>query len=175
MLTFNYAGNGSVRVTGGEMPVVSFPATPVAGAINLLVSPQESPSRELLSWPGEYDIAGITVRGIGQLEGQKVSYVTEIDNVRIAFLSAPLEVWDDTDLEHMGEVHILVLPAEDQKLCQKLIDDIDPRVLIFVPGSDGSVNPDVLKAAGAVGKPTESEYKLKGALPQEGREVLVFG
>ena len=175
MLTFTHLKGISVRVAGAEMPIVSFPEKPVAGAINLLPSPQENPNREMLSWPGEYDIAGVTVRGIGQVEGQKVSYAVEADGVRIAFPSSPLEAWDDIDIEHLGDVAVLVLPAEDVKLCQKLIDDVDPRVLILVPGNDGTINPDVLKAAGAVDKERVSEYKLKGSLPQEGREVVVFG
>lgn len=157
------------------MPVVSFPDKLAAGSINLIQSPQENPNREQLSWPGEYDVAGITVRGIGQMEGQKVSYLVEADNTRIAFPSPPLDVWEDTDIERLGDVHVLVLPAEDVKLCQKLIDDIDPRVLILVPGADGSLHPEVLKAAGAADKEHVSEYKLKGSLPQEGREVVVFG
>jgi hypothetical protein len=175
MLTFTPIGGVSVRVTGGEMPVVSFPAKPVAGSINLLISPQEFPNREQLSWPGEYDVAGISVRGIGQLDGQKVSYTADIDHTRIAFPSSPLEVWDEVDIERLGDVHVLVLPAEDAKLCQKLIDEIDPRVLILVPGADGKLNPEVIKAAGAVNNEHVSEYKLKGSLPQEGREVVVFG
>lgn len=175
MLTYSHIGGVSVRVTGGEMPVVSYPEKPASGSINLFISPQEFPNREQLSWPGEYDVAGISVRGIGQLDGQKVSYTTDIDNVRTAFLASPLEVWDEIDIERLGDVHVLVLPTEDLKLCQKLIDDIDPRVLILVPGTDGVLHPDILKAAGAANIEHTSEYKLKGALPQEGREVVVFG
>lgn len=175
MLTFTHLESQSVRVTGGEMPVVSYPAKPVSGAINLLPSPEANPSREMLSWPGEYDVAGITVRGIGQLDGQKVSYVVEVDNIRIAFPAAPLEAWDDTDIERLGEVQVLVLPSDDVKLCQKLLDDVDPRVLILVPAADGTIHPDVLKAAGAADKERVSEHKIKGSLPSEGREVVVFG
>lgn len=175
MLTFTHLSGSSLRVVGGGIPVVSFPEKPVEGVVNLLASPQEFPSRELISWPGEYDVAGVTVRGIGQQEGQKVSYIVEADNMRIAFPVTPLQAWSDADIEHMGEVHILVLPAEDPKLCQTLLDELDPRILMIVPGSDGSIHPDVLKGCGAVDKEVVSEYKLKGALPQEGREVVVFG
>jgi hypothetical protein len=175
MLTFNHLEGVSIRVSGAGMPIVSFPAKPVAGAINLLPSPQENPNREQLSWPGEYDVAGITVRGIGQMEGQKISYLIEADDVRIAFPNTPLEAWDDADIERLGDVHVLVLPSDDVKLCQKLIDDIDPRILIIVPAADGSLHPEVLKAAGAADKEHVSEFKLKGSLPQEGREVVVFG
>lgn len=175
MLTFTHLKGSSIRVTGGGLPVVSFPDKIMEGTINLLPSPQEFPNREQLSWPGEYDVAGVTIRGIGQQEGQKVSYVVEADGTRIAFPNAPLEAWEDADIERMGEVQVLVLPAEDPKLCQALLDELDPRVLIIVPTSDGTIHPDVLKACGAVDKEHVSEYKLKGALPQEGREVVVFG
>lgn len=175
MLTFTHLSGPSIRVIGGGIPVVSFPEKPVEGAVNLLSSPQEFPSRELISWPGEYDVAGVTIRGIGQQEGQKVSYVVESDGTRIAFPVSPLVAWDDADIERVGEVHVLVLPAEDPKLCQALLDELDPRILIVVPSSDGTLHPDVLKACGAADKEHVSEYKLKGALPAEGREVVVFG
>ncbi len=175
MLTFTHLKGSSIRVVGGGIPVVSFPEKIVEGSVNLLPSPQEFPNREQLSWPGEYDVAGVTVRGIGQQEGQKVSYAVEADGVRIAFPSTPLEAWDDADIERMGEVQVLILPAEDPKLCQSLLDELDPRVLIIVPAADGTLHPDVLKSCGAADKEHVSEYKLKGAMPAEGREVIVFG
>ena len=175
MLTFTHLKGSSVRVVGGGLPVVWFPSTPAEGSINLFPSPQEFPSREQISWPGEYDVASVTIRGVGQQEGQKVSYVVEADNIRIAFPATPLEAWDDADIEKMGEVQVLVLPAEDPKLCQALLDELDPRILIIVPSADGTIHPDVLKSCGAADKERVSEFKQKGGLPQEGREVIVFG
>lgn len=175
MLTYSLLGPSSVKCTGGTLPVVSFPAKPVDGAVNLFPAPEETPTRERISWPGEYDVAGITVRGVAQMEGQKVSYMVENDGVRTAFISSPLEDWEAMDIEHFGDIHVLVLPAEDAKKCQTLIDEIDPRVLILIPGADGVVHPDVLKAAGAAGKEVVKEYKQKGSFPAEGREVVVLG
>ncbi len=175
MLTYSFAGPASVKCTGGSMPVLSFPAKPLDGAVNLFASPEEAPTRERISWPGEYDVSGITVRGIAQMEGQKVSYMVENDGVRTAFISAPLEDWEAIDIEHFGDIHVLVLPAEDAKKCQTLIDEIDPRVLILVPGLDGSIHPDVLKAAGAQGKEVTKDFKLKGIGAAEGREVVILG
>ncbi len=157
------------------MPLVVFPEKIQAGMLNFMPSPQENPSREVISWPGEYDVAGITVRGIGQKEGQKVSYVIDIDDVRFAFPASPLEDWSDEDIERLGEIHVLVLPAEDVKRCQTLLDEIDPRMLFIVPAADGSLHPDVLKACGAAGKEQVKEFKLKGSFGAEGREVVVFG
>lgn len=156
------------------MPFVVFPDKVQAGMLNFLPSPEPTPSREVISWPGEYDIAGITVRGIGQKEGQKVSYVIDIDDVRFAFPAAPIEDWSSEDIEHMGEVHVLVLPAEDPKKCQTLLDEIDPRMLFIVPAADGSLHPDMLKSCGAADKEHVKEFKLKGSFGAEGREVVVF-
>lgn len=175
MLTFSYVGPGSVKCVGGSLPIVSYPAKAVDGAINLFSSPEPIPTRERISWPGEYDVSGIRVRGVGQLEGQKVSYMVENDGVRTAFISSPLEDWESIDVEHFGDIHVMVLPSDDAKKCQTLIDEIDPRVLILIPGSDGNVHPEVMKAAGAQGKETVKEFKLKGIGAAEGREVVVLG
>ncbi|HVW66488.1 MAG TPA: hypothetical protein VHA78_02025 [Candidatus Peribacteraceae bacterium] len=174
MLTFTSLGGVTLKCSGGPRPFIAYPKKPEEGTLCLLQSPEEMPSHERLSWPGEYDISGITVKGIGHMEGQKVSYVVDVDGVRIAFPASPLDDWSDEDIEKMGDVHVLVLPAEDVKKCQTLLDEVDPRVLFIVPGSDGSLHPDVLKACGAIDKEHVSEFKLKGSLPSEGREVVVF-
>lgn len=176
MITFTSIAPGSLRTTGGNRPVTSFPKTkPPEGDIVLLASPEELTTDNIISWPGEYDIADITVRGIGQMEGQQVSYVVELDGIRCAFLAAPLREWSEQDIERLGEVQVLALPAEDPKLSQKLLEEIDPRVLLLLPNSKGEIDVEVLKICGAQGKEPVTEYKLKGALPAEGREVVVFG
>lgn len=175
MLTFTSSGNSTLRCTGAAKSFVVFPEAPSKSDLNLYDSPQEFPDHDNLSWPGEYDIGGITVRGIGHLEGQKISYLVEADGYRIAYPAQPLEDWTDHEIELLGDVHVLVLPAEDPKRCQMLIDEIEPRALFIVPTKDGSMNADVLKACGAIDKERVKEYKLKGALPAEGREVVVFG
>lgn len=175
MLTFTSPGGSSLKCSGGARAFVVFPTKPEKDVLCLLPVPEESPVKERISWPGEYDIAGITIRGIGQNEGQKVSYVVEVDGVRIAFPASPLEEWADEDIEKMGDVHVLVLPAEDAKKCQTLLDEVDPRALFIVPAHDGSLHPDVLKLCGATGKEHVKEYKLKGSFAAEGREVVVFG
>ncbi len=173
MVTF-ILSNGSLRVTGADKAINVFPAKPVAGDINLVAKPAEDFNKEIVCWPGEYDIAGVTIRGIGQMEGQQVSFAVEVDGYRIAFPSTPLQEWTDVELEKLGEIQVLCLPAEDTKKAQKLIEDVDPRVLLIIPGADGKIDQELLKQCGAVGKEQVREHKLKGGLPVEGREVVVF-
>lgn len=176
MLTIKALSGSSVSLSDGTTEFVAFPKKPVSNGITLLASPEETPKNTVLSWPGEYDIGGVAIRGIGQQEGQKVSFVMQIEDIRVALPSVPLEEWSQADIERLGDVHVLVLPAENPKIAQTLIDEIDPRMLILVPGSDGKMNADVAKSAGATGKAAVSDVKLKGpgSLPQEGREVVVF-
>lgn len=175
MLTLSSLGGSGVRITGGPKPAAVFPSKVSASDIALLSAPQEERQENVVSWPGEYDYAGITIRGIGQSEGQQVSYLIEIDGVRCAFLSSPLREWKDEDIEKLGDIHILVLPAENPKVAQTLLEDIDPRMLILVQGKNGKVDPEVIKHCGGQGKDVVSELKVKGSFPAEGREVVMFG
>lgn len=174
MLIIKHLAGSSVSLSDGKTEVVAFPKKPVGSAVNLLSVPEEDPKSTAISWPGEYDIGGVAIRGVGQSEGQHVSYTMQMDDFRVALPSCPLEDWSQADIERLGDVHVLVLPAENPKVAQSLIDEVDPRMIIIVPGGDGSMHPDVLKVAGAMGKEPVSELKLKGALPVEGREVVVF-
>jgi hypothetical protein len=172
MLTFTSLGGTGIRLTGGEKPILVFPPDSVkkdADMTILLSLPEEDPVSAIVSWPGEYSIANASIRGIGHTEGRQVSYVVELDGVRTAFLSSPLQDWTDKQLEMVGDIDVLVLPTDEVKLVQKLVDEFDPRALLLIPSQDVQ---EVVKTIGA--KETVSEYKLKGALPAEGREVYVL-
>ncbi|MBI3619499.1 hypothetical protein HY213_05710 [Candidatus Peregrinibacteria bacterium] len=175
MLTFTSTGGPSLRIAGAEKVMLAFPKDGAGaakdGALLLLAVPEEEPSPGILSWPGEYNHSGITIRGIGHNEGQQVSYVVDADDLRVALLSSPLQDWTDPQIESVGEIDVLVLPADDAKIAHKLIDEFDPRVLILT--LTGKESEAVLKSIGGTAQRL-SEYKLKGQLPAEGREVVVM-
>ncbi len=175
MIRFSSAGGSAIRCEMGSVSLIAFPEKVEKGAatLQLLSHPEESPTSGVLSWPGEYDIAGVTVRGIGHNEGAQVSFVVQMEDMRIAFISSPLIEWSAHELELLGDVHVLVLPADDPKIAQNIIDEVDPRVLMPVPGLEKKAYADVLKICGAQGQETVDEYKLK-TLPVEGREVVVL-
>ncbi|MBM3231019.1 hypothetical protein FJZ28_01700 [Candidatus Peregrinibacteria bacterium] len=175
MITITSLGGQSLKCDMHGTQVVVFPNTPDAKAgISLMGAPMEEAPKGVISWPGEYDTGGVSIRGMGHEEGQRVSYVMSDDSVRIAFLSSPLPDLSDVELEHLGDISILCLPADDTKLAQKLIDEIDPRVLIPLPTKDEKTFGEILKFAGALGKELQSDWKLKGGLPMEGREVVIL-
>jgi hypothetical protein len=173
MLQFNALTPGSFRVTGGKKSVLIFPSTapkPTDAEIVVLAGPEENPTKGVVSWPGEYNTGGISIKGIGHEEGRQVSYVMEVEGVRVGVLSSPLKEWTDKQLESVPDIDVLAIPGDDAKLAQKLIDEFDPRVLLLLPGKDLAT---LEKAVGV--KEHLAEYKLKGSLPVEGRESYVLG
>jgi hypothetical protein len=171
MLTFTAIEGGGIKLTGGGRTLIVFPKSARADkdALTLLPSPQEEPKENVISWPGEYNESGISIRGVGHKEGQQVSHVVTADHVRIAFLSSPLQDWTDNELESIPDIDVLMLPSDDAKIAQKLIDEMDPRILFVTPGDDHA---DVVKLVAP--KESVDEFKLKGSLPAEGREVMVL-
>ncbi len=141
--------------------------------VSLLGSPEEKPKEGAISWPGEYDIQEIAIRGIGHKEGGQVSYAVEMDGVRCGFLSAPLQDLSDYELELLGDIDVLTIPTNKPQLVQKLVDEIDPRILIPVQNGDAGNFNEVLNNCGAKGIAPEKEFKVKG-LPAEGRTVVVL-
>lgn len=175
MITLNSLGGQTIKCEIDGKSVVSFPDKPVDTAdLSLLVAPEDEVVKGVISWPGEYDVGGLSVRGIGHEEGQKVSYVVDNGSVRIAFISSPLHEWSDHNMELLGDIDIMCLPADDAKLAQKFIDDVDPRVLVPLPTKDEATFVELLKAIGAQDKEIEKDYKVKGGLPTEGREVVIL-
>lgn len=173
MLLFRWTPEG-LLCSGGPKSFAVFPPGAVQCDLSFFSVPEEECKEQQISWPGEYDIAGMAIRGIGQNEGKQVSYVVSVQGTRCAFLSSPLGEWSDADIAQLGTVDLLVLPGEHAKAVQKLLDAVDPRLLFLLPSKNG-IDREVLKVCGAEGKEHVTEYKLKGALPAEGREVVVFG
>ena len=175
MITFTHSKKTGVRATVGSVSVDEFPEgdAKTDATITLLALPEAEPTADVISWPGEYEKEGIAIRGVAHGNGEQVSFTTEIDDARVAFLSAPLHDFSDHELELLGNVDVLVLPASNVKLAQKLIDEIDPRVLIPVVDQDEAVYTELLIVSGAQDKEVEKEFKLKG-LPAEGRVVVVL-
>lgn len=177
MLTFTSLSPVSFRLQNGDATLTVFPnpsdaANNGKNGIILTAVPEEEGLQGAISWPGEYNVSGVSIRGIGHDDGKQVSYVADPDHVRCAFLSEPVKDWTDRQIEAVGDVSVLVLPAADAKLTQKLVDEFDPRVLILLPGKDKDALKSVEKIIGV--KERVNEYKIKGSLPTEGREVIVL-
>ncbi len=177
MAIISSLGGLTLQGTFGKTNFIIFPATQgkagPEGTVTLFAHPDEEPVERTISWPGEYDFNGIYVRGLGHEEGRQVSYIINADGVRCLFLSSPIHALSETEQEWIGDIDILVMPIDDVKITQSLLDVVDPRVFIPLANKDDKAFQEVLKICGVVGKEAVDEYKAKG-LPAEGREVVLL-
>ena len=98
---------------------------------------------EHIQGPGEYEVSGVRVRGVG-LNSQggkgrlKTAYSVELDGIRLGFLGEVGGALSDDTLDKLGEIDILFLSVDQRKFKAKqlvtLIKQVDP--VIIVPTTD---------------------------------------
>lgn len=97
----------------------------------------------LIDGPGEYDIKNISIEGIfsyhdnkkGKEKGTNTIYIIDIEGIRICHLGDLGTILDDTILEKLGNIDILMVPVGgkytiDAKEASKVISQIEPFVSI---------------------------------------------
>ncbi len=175
MITFSSSDDSACSVQTSSAKFDVFPTKVPKDSWCLLSHPEEElVNKKAISWPGEYDFEGVTVRAIGQEEGKQVSYACHTENVRFAFVDAPILDWTDTEIEKLGDVAVLVIAADNPKKITALVEAVDPRVIILFNVKDGDLVGSA-KACGASAPETVSEYKVKtSSLPQDSRHVVVL-
>ena len=174
MITFSLSKDG-IAVEGEQVKLVVFPSAAISGTWSLLSGPREELEEKVISWPGEYDFDGVSIRAIGQEEGKRVSYTCAIEGVRCAFIDAPISAWTEKELEGFGEIDVLCIKADNSKNVVPLLEEVDPRLLLIAPSEEEKGIAALVKACGgAAGEPV-AEYKVKsGALPEGTRQVVVL-
>lgn len=140
----------------------------------------------LIDGPGEYEVSKVSVKGIAAKKyrdesGAKFTiYRLEISGFRVAVLGHCTETLDESQLEAIGVVDILAIPVGgngytlDAHQAAKLVNQIDPRVVIPVHYADKAIKYDVdqddlagfLKELGAQEHEVVEKLKLKnGVVP----------
>ncbi len=176
MITFSPKSGAACSVSASSTSFDVFPDKVTKDTWTFLSHPEEElTNKKVVSWPGEYDFSGILVRGIGQEGGRQISYVCHMENVRVAFIDGPILDWTDADIQHVGEVDVLVVAADNPKKVLALVEAIDPRVIILFKTKDGDLA-GTAKACGSASVQPVAEFKVKpGSLPQDTRQVVVLG
>lgn len=175
MITFTSSSTAACSVKTDLAVFDVFPAKVPKDTWCLLSHPEEAlENKKAVSWPGEYDFGGVTVRGIGQQDGKQVSYGCTTENVRLAFVDAPVLDWSDAEIEKLGDIDVLCVGADaNAKKVSTLVEAVDPRVVLLftVKGGDAA---GVAKALGATAE-TVSEFKTKpSSLPTDSRQVVIL-
>jgi len=134
--------------------------------------------------PGEYEVSGLFVLGIG-FKTKATVYVVIIDDLRVAFLGGLSDKLSDRQLEELDGVDVLILPVGgkpyiDNKQAIYLIDKIQPSFVLpmayKMPGIKAELEPldNFLRETGT--QDIQAVDKLlvsKESLPLE-REIVVL-
>lgn len=164
-MVIQYFGEGCFRLQSGELSLLLNPSnnrlkadvvlrtlvstdTDVSSGTNVPPSPAE------ISFPGEYEVKGIEVRG-SQVNGEstgkfiKTVYAVDWEEMRFVFLghiSGPLPA---DVLEELGGADIVFVPAGDPHFISaadaaKLVKQIEPKAVI--PASYKKNSDELIKA-----------------------------
>lgn len=145
----------------------------------------------LINGPGEYEVSGVSIKGISvprfkDANGRKVTvYRLEVGGARIAILGHIQDVLDEAQLEGIGVVDILIVPVGgnnytlDAHAAVKIVNQIDPRIVIPVHYADKAVKYDVaqddlssfLKEMGAQEHEIVDKLKIKNGIVPAARTV----
>jgi L-ascorbate metabolism protein UlaG (beta-lactamase superfamily) len=156
-LDVTWLGQSCFRLRGKSAAVVTDPFPPAIGPKLRLESnlvtvshPHENHSHVqsvkdayVVEGPGEYEVAGVTVRGLptyhdgqqGAEHGRNTVFVIEVDDVRVCHLGDLGHTLDDRTLETIGNVDVLLVPVGggrtlDGAKAAEVVRQVEPRYVV---------------------------------------------
>jgi L-ascorbate metabolism protein UlaG (beta-lactamase superfamily) len=158
-MEISWLGHACFRLRGKDATVVTDPCPPATGykigrlAADLVTISHAHPesnyrpavqgNAKFLTGPGEYEIAGVLVTGIrtfhdkarGATLGVNVSYVIEIDDVRVCHLGDIGHVPSGDDVEELTGADVLLVPVGggtvlDSAAAAETVSLLEPRLVI---------------------------------------------
>lgn len=128
--------------------------------------------------PGEYDVKGFFILGLGGFAEGTV-YIIETDGVRLCHLDGVNRELTDPELEGLADIDILIVDTglndDANETAAKIVGQIEPRIVIPV-GHDPTKKPDTfLKEMGASEvEPVSKVVIKKKDLPTEETRVILL-
>lgn len=106
-------------------------------------------TEQIIDWPGEYEVSGVSVFAVGGDKGQ-VAFKVGMEGIRIFFPATEAIVYDEEEMEIIGEPEVIYVTADSGertvKEWKKFLETIDPRIIIF--GENGETTQALLKELG---------------------------
>ncbi len=148
----------------------------------------------IIDGPGEYDVKGVTIRGIatyhdneqGAKYGNNTIFGLQLEGIRVCHLGCLGHELTQKQISEIGNCDILIIPVGgdrtiDAKKASSIINEIEPRIVIpthyklpKLKYKLDSVDP-FLKEMGASNIKPESKLKIKKSdLPKEETRVVVL-
>jgi L-ascorbate metabolism protein UlaG (beta-lactamase superfamily) len=130
----------------------------------------------IINTPGEYERRGVSVQGITLDGEQKPVYIIHTEEMSLCYPDGLNRELDEEIVKLIGDIDILFVPLGESgsmplKLSQKLISDIDPRVVIPMLYADI----EQFKSAEGITDGEVDQLKIKKAeLPVEERKFYIL-
>jgi L-ascorbate metabolism protein UlaG (beta-lactamase superfamily) len=154
-----WLGHSCFRIRGSQAIIITDPFPPTIGYtlgkqtadIVTISHPHPSHSYDegisgehrLVKGPGEYEISGVLILGIGafhdavkgQSRGKNTVYLMEVDGVAICHLGDIGHVLDNGQVEEMGNVDILMVPVGgastiNAAMAAEVIRKLEPKIVL---------------------------------------------
>lgn len=151
------------------------------GAVQELV---EVPQNRVFDWPGEYEVAGVQIRGLAT-SLENTIFVFRFAEMSVAHLGNLDKELSSELVDQLGQVDVLLLPVGgagvlDAKLAKKTVDLLEPRVVVPMHFADEKIRvsglapvTDFLREMGKSDLEKQTELKLKKTdLPVDGTQVI---
>lgn len=188
-MVINYFGNGAFKLQNGETTLLVDPDNNrlKADVVLRTLTPTsfstsggaEAPQNEF-SFPGEFEIKGIEISGVGVPEEStekflKTVYLATWDEIKIAFLGHISKPLSAETLDKLDDPDVLILPVGGghflaPEAAAKLVKQIEPSVII----PSFCKNPsDFLRALGKKAENAEKLVFKKKDLTGEGRIIVL--
>jgi len=159
-MDITYLGHSSFKIRGKSAGIVTdpfdskfvglkFPSTEAEIVTISHSHPDHNQSglvkgvKMVVEGPGEYEICGISIIGIGtyhddkkgSLRGKNTVYVYEVDSLRVAHLGDLGEALSDEQVSLLGNIDVLMIPVGGEytigpKEAVKVVSAIDPYFVI---------------------------------------------
>lgn len=166
-MEIEYKGATTVTIKSGssvnivvdpKLSAVGLKDMKVMGAIELVTDNDLAVDKDqkiLINGPGEYEVSGVSIKGIPvarykDTSDRKVTaYKIEVGGVRVAILGHVQDVLDEAQLESIGLVDVLAIPIGgnnitlDAHAAAKLVNQIDPKIIVPIHYADKDVKYDV--------------------------------
>lgn len=158
-MEITWLGHSCFRIKGKEVTLVTDPFDESIGypvpklAASIVTQSHNHPGHnnssvvednpKILSRPGEYEIGGIFLTGIGTfhdseqgtIRGKNTIYVIEMDDIRLCHLGDLGHVLLPRQIEDLGSIEVLFIPVGgvstiDSKIAAEIVRFISPRIII---------------------------------------------
>ncbi|MEK9159959.1 MAG: MBL fold metallo-hydrolase [Patescibacteria group bacterium] len=142
---------------------------------------------KVLDWPGEFEVSNVAIEALCPLGENFSIFIFALDGIKICHLSYLSHELTEELIDQIGEVDVLMIPVGgsevlDGKLAQKVVEAIEPRVVIpmLYAATDTKLNiggaAEFLKAMGKTQTEPVEKFSLgaRSSLPEDRMEFVLL-